>query len=358
MLPPASDSWSLLLLSAVCFLPSSSRSLAFSETSSNTSPAQHLQTLIEMAQSQNRAILLPGVHDALSARVFSQQPSTECLFLSGFGVSASLLGVPDAGILSLNEMQDTSRRVIRAVGDSASHNIPVMVDGDTGYGGCSNMRFAIRGLAQAGAAAISIEDQVFPKKCTYSAGQKGAAVVSREASLARIKTALVAAKEAWERVGNHVMIVARTDCRAALGLEEAMSRCMEYEKLGADIVYAENLQSPEEYQLLRSKLSPSTPTILAQVQLDPHQHEERQQQRLYSLPEVNDLGYNFALWGVTALQATVGALQTVAKDMHEHQGRITPPKQSSTTSITSFSTLKNVIGFPELEDFERNYYCE
>ena len=115
-------------------------------------PAQQLQSLIQ--QSQDRTILLPGVHDALSAKIF-QQSGAECMFLSGFGVSASYLGAPDAGILTLNEMEDTARRVISSAG-----GVPVMVDGDTGYGGCSNMRRAIRGLAKGGAAAISTEDQV------------------------------------------------------------------------------------------------------------------------------------------------------------------------------------------------------
>lgn len=118
-----------------------------------TTTAQRLRSLIH--ESQERTILLPGVHDALSAKVF-HQAGAECLFLSGFGVSATHLGAPDAGILTLNEMEDTARRVIA----STSNNIPVIVDGDTGYGGCSNMRRAVRGLARAGAAAISIEDQV------------------------------------------------------------------------------------------------------------------------------------------------------------------------------------------------------
>lgn len=315
------------------------------ESEALSTPAKQLRSLIQ--KSQDRTILLPGVHDPLSASIF-QQAHAECLFLSGFGVSASHLGAPDAGILTLSEMEDAARRVTSAV----DQQIPVFVDGDTGYGGCSNMRRAIRGLAKAGAAAVSIEDQVFPKKCTYSAGEKGAAVVSREASVARVKTALVAAKEAFEKDGNEVMIVARTDCRAGTSLNDALSRCLAYEEIGADIVYAENLQSLEEYRQLSAALAPDTPTILAQVQLnDPAQGK----QMLYSLPEMHDLGYNFGLFGVTALQSVVQGLQQTAKDMLEHEG-ILPSSQAS--ALSSFSNLKNVVGFPELEDFERKYYCE
>lgn len=175
--------------------------------------------------------------------------------------------------------------------------------------------------------------------------------MSREASIARIKTALAAKKEALEQDGNEILVIARTDCRMALGLEEAMSRCLEYEKLGADIVYAENLQSPEEYQTLRSRMSADTPMILAQVQLN----DPNTEQRLYSLPEIRDLGFNFALMGVTALQATVRALEQAATSMLDHQG-IIPVAESE--SLSSFSNLKTVVGFPDLEDFERRYYCE
>ena len=139
------------IISTLFFLLAEVFPLAFSLAL--VTPTQELRAL--MQQARDRTILLPGVHDALSARVF-QQAGAECVFLSGFGVSASYLGAPDAGILTLNEMEDTARRVISSI----DNNTPVIVDGDTGYGGCSNMRRAIRGLAKAGAAAISIEDQV------------------------------------------------------------------------------------------------------------------------------------------------------------------------------------------------------
>jgi 2-methylisocitrate lyase-like PEP mutase family enzyme len=214
------------------------------------------------------------------------------------------------------------------------------------------MRRAVRGIASAGGTAISIEDQVFPKRCTYSGGQKGVSVVSREVSVKRLSTALVAAKEAYEKDGNQVMIIGRTDCRAATSLDEAICRCLEYEQLGADIVYAENLQSPEEYERLREALSRETPTILAQVQLNDPTFD----QRLYTLSEIHDLGYNFGLFGVTALQSVVQTLQSTAKAMCEQDGIL--PSSSQSTPLSSFSNLKETVGFPELEDFERNYYCE
>ena len=174
------------------------------------------------------AVVCPGVHDALSTRVFAEA-GAQVLFLSGFGVSACR-GEPDAGIITRVEMEETARQCVRAAGE-----VPVIVDGDTGFGGASNLRRTVRGFAQAGAAAVSIEDQAFPKRCTFAAGT-GVRVVDRDAAVARVRAALRARDEAKD-AGNDVLVIARTDCRAALGLEEAIARCTAFDALGADIVY-------------------------------------------------------------------------------------------------------------------------
>jgi 2-methylisocitrate lyase-like PEP mutase family enzyme len=174
------------------------------------------------------AVVCPGVHDALSTKIFAEA-GAQVLFLSGFGVSACR-GEPDAGIITRIEMEDVARQCVRAAGD-----VPLIVDGDTGFGGASNLRRTIRGFAQAGAAAISIEDQAFPKRCTFAAGT-GVRVVDRDAAVARVRAALRARDEAKD-AGNDVLVIARTDCRAALGLDEAIARCAAFDALGADIVY-------------------------------------------------------------------------------------------------------------------------
>jgi 2-methylisocitrate lyase-like PEP mutase family enzyme len=133
----------------------------------------------------------------------------------------------------------------------------------TGFGGTPNVRQTIRRKATIGAAAISIEDQVSPKRCTYAAGS-GVNVISRDESRKRI---LAAQEEAYEQDGNRILVIARTNCPMALGLEEAIERCPLFEELGADIAYAENLQRAEENQTLRSKIS--KPMMLAQVQTGP-----------------------------------------------------------------------------------------
>lgn len=303
------------------------------------------------------AVALPGVHDALSAKIFADAGAS-ALFLSGFGVSACRLGEPDAGILTLAEMEDAARSVVAAAGGPGATGVPVIVDGDTGYGGASNLRRTVRGLAAAGAAAVTIEDQKFPKRCTYAAGA-GVRVVSREQSVERIRAAVGARDEARDRDGHDVLIVARTDCRAALGFEEAVERCKAYEALGADVVYAENLQSKSEYMKLRESLAPSTPMMLAQVQQGPGgtANGSGDDQNVYTVEEVGEMGYSLALFGVTALQATVHALQRTASSfLRSGEGRGCGVLEGDAAKdLASFSELKKVVGFPELEDWEGEY---
>mmetsp|Transcript_35334 Transcript_35334/g.81873 ORF Transcript_35334/g.81873 Transcript_35334/m.81873 type:complete len:224 (+) Transcript_35334:91-762(+) len=196
------------------------------------SGAARLRQLLEVRRLSSAtapAIALEGVHDALSARVLSAR-GAPALFMSGFGVAASRYGVPDAGLVSRAEMEEAARVIIRAsAAASAEAGLPpppVICDGDTGYGGAANVRATVRGLAAAGAAAVTIEDQCYPgKRCTIVAGG-GVRVVSREAAVRRVATAMVACKEAAVQDGRDVMLVARTDCRASEGLDEAIARCV------------------------------------------------------------------------------------------------------------------------------------
>lgn len=215
-----------------------------------------------MARQTETIVQLVGVHDALSARIAQQQYTKKLregrrtlrqqqqqvsttttkgfgLFVSGFGVAASLLGRPDVSILTRTELETTARNIIQAVSSSSVLSFdrptlpppPVIVDGDTGFGGAANVRETIRRSAALHAAAITIEDQVFPKRCTYMAGQD-IAVVSRSDAVQRIRTAKQAQQEAYEQEGNRIAIIARTDCRAACSYEEVVERCLLFNEVG------------------------------------------------------------------------------------------------------------------------------
>ena len=297
-----------------------------------SSSAAQLRTLL----ARPGAVQVPGVHDALSAKIFSEA-GAECLFLSGFGVSAAKLGVPDAGILAYPEMEEAARACA-----SAARGVPLIVDGDTGYGGAANVRRTVRGFAAAGAAAVTIEDQRFPKRCTFAAGA-GVRVVDRDAATRRVRAALRARDEALDLDGNDVLVIARTDCRRALGLAEAIERCVAFEALGADVVYAEALESRREYEELRAALEPATRTMLAQLQPDATSRPS------LSLDEISALGFDLSLLGVTALQAVVAALRAAAEDVLE---------DGASPSACSFDDVKRVVGFGDLAAFEGEYACE
>jgi len=351
-------------------------------------PSDHLHDLLSKARQKQRAIRVVGVHDALSARIVQKQhelkllqykeenesspgagpaPAGMGLFVSGFGVSAARLGRPDMSILTRYEVEDTARNIIQAISHASSPSSscpsrapPVIVDGDTGFGGTANMRETIRRMAATKAAAITIEDQVFPKRCTYIAGSE-INIVSRTDAIDRVRTALAAQTEAEEIDGNRMSIVARTDCRMAFGLDEAIERCLAFQEMGADIVYAENLQSKEEYLALRKAMiggnnfedasvtNSIAPMILAQFQTGNKDH------RLYSVDEVSSMGYEMTLYGVSGLQATVSALQSVAFELFHDEG--SNAGIVSSTQLASLNEIKDVVGFSDLDSFEQNYGC-
>ena len=333
----------MILFIAIGFSVTLCVSLQTSKTVLHQHPSDRLIELTSQARDTKKAVPLLGVHDALSARIFQQQfgeANGGALFVSGFGVSAARLGQPDAGILTRTEMEDAAKNIIQHSGALA----PVIVDCDTGFGGTPNVHQTIRQMAAIRAAAITIEDQKFPKRCTYIAGS-GVNVIEREDATQRIRAAMAAKKEAWDQDGNKILVVARTDSRMALGYEEAVERCLLFQELGADIVYAENLQSASEYTQLRDKISPSTPMMLAQVKTgDPSQ-------RLWTLDEIGSMGFEMALWGVTGLQAAVVALEQAATEIMAYGGLV------ESTPLASLDKVKGIVGFSELGAFEEEYGC-
>lgn len=214
----------------------------------------------------------------------------------------------------------------------------VIGDGDTGFGGSGNVRRTIEGYARAGFAGISIEDQVFPKRCAYA---KGLAVVSREEALARVRCAIDARNEIRARCGLDLVIVARTDCRHAAfdsnddtngGFEEVLCRCKAFAALGADVVYAEGLGKEELGRLCAALESCSTPvhTMLAQV--------ERPNVTLITSAEAAALGCRLSLFGLTVLSSTMAAMRTALNTMANGQ-------QPAGDALMEFGELTRVVGF-------------
>ena len=230
----------------------------------------------------------------------------------------------------------------------------------------------ISSLANAGSAAITIEDQIFPKRCTIAAGSK-IQIVNRDEALERVKCALGARDLYNERYqspnlndseslsGVGPWIVARTDCRMAYGFSEVVERCLRFEELGAEIIYAENLQTIQEYETLRARLDRATVTMVAQVQetIDARDISDKSNSKpLLTTQEIGEMGFDLALFGVTPLQCVVGTLESTAREfLHGTTKGSGAGIISSQTTMADFATVKKVVGFEELEAFESNFPC-
>ncbi|PKA49923.1 Carboxyvinyl-carboxyphosphonate phosphorylmutase, chloroplastic [Apostasia shenzhenica] len=207
------------------------------------SPAQALRRLLESPGVHQG----PVCHDALSAKLVQRAGFPFCV-MGGFSVSAARLGMPDAGLISYAEMLDQGHQIIQAV------SIPVIGDADTGYGNQVNVKRTVRGFIRAGFAGIILEDQVSPKACGHTRGRK---VVPREEAVMRIKAAIDARKES----GSDIVIVARTDSRQAISLEEALWRTKAFADVGADVIFIDAIASIEEMKAF-CQTSPSVPKFV------------------------------------------------------------------------------------------------
>ena len=178
---------------------------------------------------------MPSCFDALSAKMI-EQAGFSVTFMSGFAASAARLGQPDLGLMSYSEVLDQARNITEAI------SIPLIADGDTGYGNAMNVRRTVEGFARAGCAAVLIEDQLAPKRCGHTSGKE---VVTREEAFDRIQAAVDAREE-----GTDILVLGRTDAIHTHGLEEAIYRAQRYHEMGADIIFVEAPKNIEEMRLI------------------------------------------------------------------------------------------------------------
>ena len=228
--------------------------------------------------------LLPGVWDGLSARIAVAQ-GHDTLFLSGYALAGTMLGLPDVGYLTQTEVADVARRVCAAAPTAA-----VVVDGDTGYGNALNVARTVELWEAAGAAGIFLEDQVFPKRCGHMAGKE---VVPTGEWLAKLRSALA--------TRTHLHVCARTDARAPLGLDEALERGRAAADLGVDAVFVEAPQSIDELAAIGKALGDRGVTLVANMVESGHTP-------LLTPTELGDLGFGLVVSPVTALFGVAAVL--------------------------------------------------
>ena len=277
-----------------------------------TTPAQTLTRLLESPG----FLTMPCCFDALSAKLI-EQAQFPLTFMSGFGVAASRLGRPDTGLISYGEIIDQGRSILEAV------SIPVIGDGDTGYGNPANVRRTVEGFAKAGFAGIMIEDQVAPKRCGHTRGKE---VVARDEALQRMRAAIDARNE-----GAPILIMARTDARATQGLDEALWRMEAYEALGADILFFEAPKSIDEMEAFCRRIQkPKMANML-----------EDGDTPILSPIELESMGYKIAAYPLTLLSSAVYAMQGALKEIKSGH---TPTRR------VKFETLREIVAF---DDYDR-----
>jgi 2-methylisocitrate lyase-like PEP mutase family enzyme len=275
---------------------------------------------------------MPGVFDALSAKI-AREAGHKAIFMSGFAVSAARLGMPDAGLVSMAEMLDTLRGCISAAGD-----VPVIGDGDTGWGNALNVQRTVEEYARAGAAAIMLEDQVSPKKCGHT---KGKLVIARGEARTKIRAA-VEAREALRASGRgDILILARTDARAVNGFEDALARCQDFVDEGADIIF---LEAPENVDEMKRFCRTVPRPCLANMVFEG-------KTPVLPAAELQEIGYRLAVYPVAGLTAVISALR-------QSYASIVPGSGIPQPQHLTFPELQEAVGFPGYWDREKRFATE
>jgi 2-methylisocitrate lyase-like PEP mutase family enzyme len=259
---------------------------------------------------EDRLHVMPCCFDALSAKLIAQE-GFGLTFMSGFATSAARIGAPDLGLMSYAEVLDQARNITEAV------DIPLIADGDTGYGNAMNVRRTVRGFARAGCAAVMIEDQLAPKRCGHTPGK---AVVSREEAFDRVRAAVDA------RAEDDILILARTDARHEHGLAEAIARAERFAELGADILFVEAPRSVDEMRAVCADLpGPKMANIV-----------EGGETPALSHAELREIGYAIAAYPLTLMAAAMQAMTATLAAF-----RADAPRDG----LMEFAELRRRIGF-------------
>jgi 2-methylisocitrate lyase-like PEP mutase family enzyme len=276
---------------------------------------------------ERRFFVAPGVFDLISARL-ADGMGFDCLYMTGYGATASYLGLPDAGIATYTQMADRARAMAEACAT------PLIADADTGYGGLLNVHHTVRGYEAAGVSGIQIEDQEFPKKCGHTPGRR---VIPLEQMVNKIKVAVEARRDP------NFLIVARTDARTGLGLDEAIRRGQAFAAAGADVVFVESPESAQEFERVGREID--APLLANMV--------EQGRSPLLARDTLTQYGFTMAIHPGVGFMAAAQALEQVYGYLLENgttKGMAQP--------LYSFADMNRLMGFEEVWAFDRKWADE
>lgn len=267
-------------------------------------------------------VTMPGVFNAVTAQL-AERAGFEALYLSGAGVTNSLTGFPDIALLTLTEMAQQARYVSKAT------SLPVIADADTGYGEILNVARAVEEFEHSGLAGIHLEDQVAPKRCGHLDGKQ---VIAPEDMAKKIRAAVKA------RTDSDFFLIARTDARSILGVDDAIDRANRYMDAGADAIFPESLQSAEEFAVFAEKVSVPLLANMTEFGKTPP----------ISVSEFAAMGYAMVIFPMTAFRVMMKSAENVYAELKQ-----TGTQQAFLNQMQTRQELYQLIGYPDYERFDR-----
>jgi len=281
--------------------------------------------MLAKAISTKKIVVAPGIFDMISARL-ADSLGFAALYATGYGTVASYLGEPDAGIATYTDM-------IARMGRFAQHcKTPIIADADTGYGGLLNVRHTVSGYEAAGLSGIQLEDQESPKKCGHTPGRS---VIAAEDMVLKLRVAVEARRDPA------FLIVARTDARTTLGLEEAIRRGHMYRDAGADIVFIESPES--EAEMIEIGRSIDAPLLANMV--------EGGRTPLLAASRLEEIGFAVAIYPALGFLSVAAALEQAYTHLRDHGSSVA----LESAHAYSFARMNQLMGFQDVWDFDTRW---
>ncbi len=283
-----------------------------------------MKSLRKMINNKSKPLVVPGVFDAIGAKI-AQKVGFEAMFQTGYGTSATLLGLPDYGFIGSTETIENARRISNAI------NVPLIVDVDTGYGNALTVRKLVSELEMAGVSGIFLEDQKWPKRCGH---MKGKDVIPRDEYVEKLSSALDA------RSSKDFIIVSRTDARATMGLDDAIERGLHYKKIGADVIFVEAPKSLAEMKKIGKAINAPLVANMIEGGATP----------ISSAKVLHKMGYKIILYPLSILYANTFATLQILKELKK-SGSTTKFKKN----LVNFNQFNDIVELTKFRNLEKKY---
>lgn len=282
-------------------------------------------TLFRKLMLDKEIFVIPGCHDALSAKIV-ELVGFKAVTMGGYAASAASLAKPDVSLLTLTEYVNIARNIVQAV------DLPLFVDGDTGHGNVTNVGRTVRVFENAGVAALFIEDQIFPKRCGHMEGKQ---IIPTAEMVAKVKAAVDA------RVDEDLVIMARTDAIAVYGIDDAIERANLYREAGADLIFVEAPRSVEEMRRINKDVD--APTLAIQL--------EGGKTPLLTTKDLQEIGFNIVVYPNATVYATAWALKGLWETLKKEG-----TTRSFTDRMIGFDDFNTLVGLDKIRELESFYY--